>query len=118
MRCKSTNRANFRATAKSAPRLSAAVAHRCAATDRLAQPTPLAWSASPLPPWLRIIADRDGQLDTRFTERIRRFGSRRSAMIAILRKEIARQYLLGPAHKPDKNAPAAPREVIVSSYLP
>jgi hypothetical protein len=39
-------------------------------------------------------------------------------MIAILRKEIARQYLLGPAHKPDKNAPAAPREVILSSYLP
>jgi hypothetical protein len=39
------------------------------------------------------------------------------AMIAILRKEIARQYLLGPAHKPDKDAPIAPREVILSSYL-
>ena len=33
------------------------------------------------------------------------------------RKEIARQYLLGPAHKPDKDAPIAPREVILSSYL-
>ena len=40
------------------------------------------------------------------------------AMIAILRKEIARQYLLGPANKPDKDAPPAPREVILSSYLP
>ena len=40
------------------------------------------------------------------------------AMIAILRKEIARQYLLGAAHKPDKDASLAPREVILSSYLP
>lgn len=40
------------------------------------------------------------------------------AMIAILRKEIAHQYLLGPAHKPDKDASLAPREVILSSYLP
>jgi superfamily II DNA/RNA helicase len=39
-------------------------------------------------------------------------------VVAILRKEIARQYLLGPAHKPDKDAPLAPREVILSSYLP
>jgi hypothetical protein len=39
------------------------------------------------------------------------------AMIAVLRKQIARQYLLGPAHKPDKDAPLAPREVILSSYL-
>ncbi len=40
------------------------------------------------------------------------------AMLAILRKEIARQYLLGPAHQPGKDAPLAPREVILSSYLP
>lgn len=40
------------------------------------------------------------------------------AMIAILRRNIARQYLLGPAHKPDKDAPLAPSEVILSSYLP
>ena len=40
------------------------------------------------------------------------------AMIAILRKDIARQYLLGPTHKPDKDAALAPREVILSSYLP
>jgi hypothetical protein len=39
-------------------------------------------------------------------------------MITILRREIASQYLLGPAHKPDKDAPLAPREVILSSYLP
>ncbi|HBI46323.1 MAG TPA: helicase [Planctomycetales bacterium] len=39
-------------------------------------------------------------------------------MFAILRKEIARQYLLGPAPKPDKDAPPAAREVILSSYLP
>ena len=40
------------------------------------------------------------------------------AMVAILRKDIARQYLLGPTPKPDKDAPLAPREVILSSYLP
>lgn len=40
------------------------------------------------------------------------------AMLAIRRKDIARQYLLGPAHKPDGDAPPAPREVIRSSYLP
>jgi len=40
------------------------------------------------------------------------------AMTAILRKEIARQYLLGPAQKPDKDAPLAPHEVFLSSYLP
>ena len=40
------------------------------------------------------------------------------AMLAILRKEIARQYLLGPAQKPDQGAASAPREVILSSYLP
>ena len=40
------------------------------------------------------------------------------AMIAILRKDIARQYLPGPAHKAGKDAPPAPREVILSSYLP
>ena len=38
-------------------------------------------------------------------------------MIAILRKEVARQYLVGNIQKPDKNAPPAPREVILSSYL-
>jgi len=40
------------------------------------------------------------------------------AMIAILRRDIARQYLLGPAHKPEQDAPFAPREVILPSYLP
>ncbi len=40
------------------------------------------------------------------------------AMLTILRKDIARQYLLGPAHKADKDAPLAPRDVILSSYLP
>ena len=40
------------------------------------------------------------------------------AMLAILRRDIARQYFLGPAHKPDKDAPLALREVILSSYLP
>ncbi len=39
-------------------------------------------------------------------------------MLAILRKEIANQYLLGTLHKVDKNASSAPREVILSSYLP
>lgn len=39
-------------------------------------------------------------------------------MLAILRNEIAGQYLLGTAHKPDRNASSAPREVILSSYLP
>lgn len=39
-------------------------------------------------------------------------------MLAILRKEIADQYLLGTPHKVDKNASSAPREVILSSYLP
>ena len=38
-------------------------------------------------------------------------------MVAILRREVASQYLVGPTQKPDKNAPAAPREVILSSYL-
>lgn len=37
-------------------------------------------------------------------------------MLAILRKEIASQYLLGPIHKPEKDTPPAPREVILSSY--
>lgn len=40
------------------------------------------------------------------------------AMLTILRKEIARQYLLGPAQKSDPDAAPAPREVIISSYLP
>ncbi len=40
------------------------------------------------------------------------------AMHAILRKDIARQYLVGAAHKPGKDAPLAPREVVLSSYLP
>ncbi|MEO6754676.1 MAG: hypothetical protein ABIP85_23105 [Chthoniobacteraceae bacterium] len=40
------------------------------------------------------------------------------AKIAIFRKEVARQYLLGPAHKPDRDAPLAPRKVILSSCLP
>ena len=40
------------------------------------------------------------------------------AMLAILRKEVARQYLLSPAHKPGKDALLAPREVVLSSYLP
>ena len=39
-------------------------------------------------------------------------------MLAILRKEIANQYLLGTPQKTDKNASSAPREVILSSYLP
>ena len=39
-------------------------------------------------------------------------------MLAILRKEIANQYLLGTPHKADKNASSARREVILSSYLP
>jgi superfamily II DNA or RNA helicase len=39
-------------------------------------------------------------------------------MITILRRDIASQYLLGPTHKPEKDAPSAPREVILSSYLP
>jgi hypothetical protein len=38
-------------------------------------------------------------------------------MVAILRKEIASQYLVGATQKRDKNAPPAPREVILSSYL-
>ena len=40
------------------------------------------------------------------------------AMIAILRKEIARQYLLGPTSQPAQDLPQAPRELILSSYLP
>jgi len=38
-------------------------------------------------------------------------------MVAILRREVASQYLVGPTQKQDKNAPPAPREVILSSYL-
>ena len=38
-------------------------------------------------------------------------------MVAILRKEVARQYLLGSIPKIDAHAPPAPREVILSSYL-
>jgi hypothetical protein len=40
------------------------------------------------------------------------------AMIAILRRDIARQYLVSPVQKSDKDVPPAPREVILSSYLP
>ena len=40
-----------------------------------------------------------------------------AAMIGILRKEIARQYILGPTSQPDKDSPQAPRELILSSYL-
>lgn len=40
------------------------------------------------------------------------------AMIAIHRKEIARQYLLGPTNQPAKDQPQAPRDVILSSCLP
>lgn len=40
------------------------------------------------------------------------------AMIHTLRKEVARQYLLGPIHRSTSDATAAPREVILSSYLP
>lgn len=39
-------------------------------------------------------------------------------MVAILRREVASQYLVGPTYKPDKNDLPAPREVILSSYLP
>ena len=38
-------------------------------------------------------------------------------MVAILRKYIASQYLLGSTAKPDPNAPLDPREIILSSYL-
>ncbi len=40
------------------------------------------------------------------------------AMIAILRKEISKQYLLGPAKQPTKELPQTQRELILSSYLP
>ena len=40
------------------------------------------------------------------------------AMIAILRKEIAPQYLLGSTNHPSKDQAQAPRELILSSYLP
>ena len=39
-------------------------------------------------------------------------------MLAILRNEIADQYLLGTPQKTDRNTSSAPREVILSSYLP
>jgi superfamily II DNA or RNA helicase len=39
-------------------------------------------------------------------------------IVAILRKEIASQYLVGTGPKPAKDTVAAPREVILSSYLP
>ena len=39
-------------------------------------------------------------------------------MIAILRKEIARQYLLSVTPKTAANTPPDPRELILSSYLP
>lgn len=39
-------------------------------------------------------------------------------MVTILRREVASQYLLGTAHKSGKDASSAPREVILSSYLP
>jgi hypothetical protein len=38
-------------------------------------------------------------------------------MVTILRREVASQYLLGPSHKPERDATPAPREVILSSYL-
>jgi hypothetical protein len=37
-------------------------------------------------------------------------------MVAILRKEIARQYLLGVTPKTGANTPPDPRELILSSY--
>jgi superfamily II DNA or RNA helicase len=40
------------------------------------------------------------------------------AMVAILRRDIARQYLLGPVNQPAKDVPQALRELILSSYLP
>lgn len=40
------------------------------------------------------------------------------AMVAILRREIPRQYLLSPMPRSDKDTPLGPREVILSSYLP
>ncbi len=40
------------------------------------------------------------------------------AMIGILRRDIARQYLLGAAGPPVNDRPEAPRELILSSYLP
>lgn len=39
-------------------------------------------------------------------------------MVAILRKEIARQYLLSVTPKTEANVPPDPRELILSSYLP
>jgi len=39
------------------------------------------------------------------------------AMVAILRQQVARQYLLGSIPKTNASAPPAPREVILSSYL-
>jgi superfamily II DNA or RNA helicase len=39
-------------------------------------------------------------------------------MVAILRKEIARQYLLSVTPKTEANTPPDPRELILSSYLP
>ncbi len=38
--------------------------------------------------------------------------------LAILRKEIAPQYLLGSTNHLAKDLPQAPRELILSSYLP
>jgi hypothetical protein len=39
-------------------------------------------------------------------------------MVAILRKEIARQYLLSAPPKTEANTPPDPRELILSAYLP
>jgi len=40
------------------------------------------------------------------------------AMLSILRKEIASQYIIGNVQKPVKDLTPSPREVILSSYLP
>jgi superfamily II DNA/RNA helicase len=39
-------------------------------------------------------------------------------MVRILRRDVASQYLVGRVARPEKDAPAAPSEVILSSYLP
>jgi hypothetical protein len=50
------------------------------------------------------------------TKGSRRVGEPRHAVPPVLPEEIARQYLVGAAHKSDRNAPLTPREVILFSY--
>jgi superfamily II DNA or RNA helicase len=67
----------------------------------------------------RIIADgRVGKQSVRKVKEAFEKTDDPLAMLSILRKEIASQYIIGNSQKPVNDLAASPREVILSSYLP